>query len=338
MLRSGAISQEILESMDTGVLAFDKAGAMVFANSAACQILHLSPEDAFASSSLETEGVVARCQEMIRHVLRTSEPIIHTWRESRICLNLSVKPWKGCSGALLFIQDKSDQDSLLERDKQFIANASHELRTPITIIQGFAETLCAYPKLSPRTVGDISEKIARTSKRLENLVQSLLALSNLEYFSEEKLREADLFEIASHCRDLVLGAYPNAQIAMVRTAPRLVVRADPQLLDLAIVNLLENGIKYSLPPAKLRIAMHVRAPHVLIEVHDEGIGIPPEALPSIFNRFYKVDRTQPFKSKGVGLGLSLVKEIVEKHHGFITVSSEVGMGSIFTIFLPLPSP
>ncbi len=331
---SRAISQEILESMDTGVLAFDRTGIMVFANAAACQILHVSPEDLVGSSLTGSEGILARCHEMIQQVLRTFEPSIQTWQERQMYLDLSVKPWKEREGAILFIQDKTAQRGLLERDKQFIANASHELRTPITIIQGFAETLCSYPKLSPGTVGDISEKIARTSKRLENLVQSLLTLSKIDHFSEEKLREVGLIEIAHHCKHLVLSSHPEARITIFGS-PDLFIRADPQLLDLAVMNLLENAIKYSLSPANLRIEIHQRAQNALIEVRDQGIGIPAIDLPSIFDRFYKVDRQQSSGIKGVGLGLSIVKEIVKKHQGSVSVSSQVNVGSVFTISFPV---
>jgi signal transduction histidine kinase len=218
--------------------------------------------------------------------------------------------------------------------KDFIANASHELKTPITIIRGFAETLEDHPELSPQVLQDISQKIVKTSHRLENLVRSLLTLADIENFSKEKFQTTNLIAIAEYCKQFVMTAHANARIVFTTDLYKAPVLGDPQLLDMAIMNILENAAKYSSPQAEIAMSIQKVADRIQLTVQDNGIGIPEADLPYIFDRFYTVDKARSRKAGGTGLGLSIVKTIIEKHMGSISAESHLGLGSSFTISLP----
>ncbi|MBM3184609.1 MAG: GHKL domain-containing protein [Chlamydiae bacterium] len=335
-------SQEILESIGDGVVALNAEENVLFMNKAAIRFLKVYQESPqmhrFFQLQTGRKALFFRCHEMIQYVFQTSEPSFQTWHEEgEIHLDLIAKPRQERRGVLLVIQDKTSHYKVLEMDKDFIANASHELRTPITIIRGFAETLRDHPKLTAHALSDISEKIVRTSERLEKLIQSLLMLADIENFSKYKFQTTDLVALAEQCKNLVLTIHPMVHLTFTAEPNSIFVLAVPQLLDLAIMNLLENAVKYSPSPSQIHLTIQVVNHDVCLEVRDLGIGIPESDLPYIFDRFYIVDKARSRKSGGTGLGLSLVKTIVEKHKGTISVASRLGAGSTFTIALPLKS-
>lgn len=216
----------------------------------------------------------------------------------------------------------------------FFAIASHELRTPITIIRGFAELLQDQPNLKQETIQDISEKILRHSLRLEKLIKSLLILADVENAASISFEQAPILPCIKHCKEIVLAKHPEAHIVIECTDPKISAAADVDLLELAIINLLENAIKYSQEDGKINICISSSASKTSIAIQDQGIGIAPEHIPHIFDRFYSADKARSRKLGGAGLGLSLVKTIIEKHGGSIAVQSVQGQGSVFTIVLP----
>lgn len=335
-------TEEILDSLAEGVIAVDNQGKTIFANVSACKFLEVS-RDTLLSIPLHCveanqKELALQCGEAIQEVLQTSDPVQKNGNFGKrvpVHLELSGTPLPGLRGVILVIQDKSSDFKILDMGKDFIANASHELRTPITIIRGFAETLMDYPNLSPQTLCDISEKIVRTSHRLENLVKSLLTLADIENFSSDKLQITDFVVIVSQCRQFAMTAHQNSIISLCSELEKVPILGDAQLLDLAVTNLLENAVKYSPSPARIEMAIHKGNGCVELEIRDQGIGIPDADLPHIFNRFYTVDKARSRKSGGAGLGLSIVKTIIEKHMGIVTAKSQLGVGSTFKIRLPL---
>ncbi len=217
--------------------------------------------------------------------------------------------------------------------KNFAANVSHELRTPITIIRGFAEML---PHLSQEKILEISNKIVSASDRLDQLVKGLLRMEGLEHSSPDCFQACNAGLLIERCKHLLLEAYPEAEVNISGRCDAF-IWADPDLLDLAILNLLENAVKYSSSPAKIQIDLQETSGLFHIRFQDEGIGIPASSLPYIFDRFYRVDKALSRKSGGVGLGLSMVKTIVEKHRGTIVVDSVLGKGTTFKMILPVNS-
>lgn len=335
-------TEGILESLAEGVIAVDISAKITFANDVACRMFGV-PHESILGTPLDQlkskeSDLSRKSHELVLQVLQTSEPIIQTWSRGtgpRVYLDLIVAPLAQQNGAILVLQDKTSEFKFLEMGKDFIANASHELRTPITIIRGFAETLHDLPTLSQEQYREITDKIVRTCGRLDKLVKSLLTLSDIENLSEDRLQSADLVTIAENCKHLILTAHREAHIALVSDLPRANIKADGDLIDLAISNLLENAIKYSHQPAF--IEMHIRSDgkEVYLDIKDRGIGIPETDIPHIFDRFYTVDKARSRKSGGAGLGLSIVKTVIDRHGGYITVASELGKGTTFTISLPL---
>ncbi len=330
-------TEGILESLGEGVIALNPLGKITFANEVACNILSNRHEE-IIGRPLEKivsqyPDLLFRCSELVLQVLQTSDSIVETWslgRGSNLYLHLVAAPLADQNGAIIVLQDKTSDYKVLEMGKDFIANASHELRTPITVIRGFAETLHDLPKLSQSMMQDISGKILRTSIRLEKLVKSLLTLSDLGNLSEEEFQPVDLLPIVEQCKALQLAVNSEALISIHCDQPKAIVQLDADVFEMAIMNLLDNAIKYSIPPAEIKIRIQTK-PSFIFEIEDKGIGIPESELPHIFDRFYTVDKARSRQKGGAGLGLSIVRTIVEKHGGQIAVFSQVGKGTLFRI-------
>jgi len=334
-------TEGILQSLGEGVIALDTAAKVTFANQVACRMLGVCHDEIVGQPlnqiKTQADGLPQKCHELVLQALQTSESITETWtlgERNPVFLHLISMPRAEHNGAILVIQDKTSDYKIVEMGKDFIANASHELRTPITIIRGFAETLQDIPNLSPKMLKEITEKIVRTCGRLNHLVKSLLVLADVENLSADRLKQTDLVPLLENCAHMFLTAHSNVQLSIQNKLERSLVTADSDLLDLAIMNLLENSVKYSNTPAQIEISLEEIEGKAQLSVSDKGIGIPEADLPHIFNRFYTVDKARSRKSGGAGLGLSIVKTIVEKHQGSIKVSSKVGQGTTFTCSLP----
>ncbi len=335
--------EAILESLGEGVVAVDAEMNMRYINFIGTKMIGVPrrqllgrpfPEvqDTLYSQLLDKcRFLLESCQEK-RSVLTDS---IFLGDGKKVYLDLIAAPKAQRNGAILVLQDKSSHYKVLEMGKDFVANASHELRTPITIIKGFAETLQDLPELPRDMVVDITEKIVRNCQRMDTLVKNLLTLADLENLPDSRFQECDLVVLAETCRQVVLAVYETAQINIEKNSESITVAADPDILELAIINLLDNAAKYSNPPAKISIKIEQEGDEACIFISDEGIGIPPADLEHIFERFYTVDKARSRRLGGAGLGLSIVRTIVEKHHGTISVTSVAGAGTTFSLRLPI---
>lgn len=327
--------ETILESLGEGVIAVDAKLIVNYANTVALKLLNVIREDLIGHPLSVTkenklhillkeclqQGKTVTTQVLLQHV-------------PRIYLEVLAAPLDNRNGALLVLQDKSSHFKAVEMGKDFIANASHELKTPITIIRGFAETLHDHPDLPQAMSADITMKIVRNCKRMETLVKNLLTLADIENLPKSRLQECDLYDLASNCKQLILAVYPQTEIEIHAPSEPIYLIADPHLLELAIMNLLDNGAKYSTQPAKIDLYLDQKKDKVFIKVADKGIGIPPDDLDKIFDRFYTVNKAHSRKLGGSGLGLSIVKTIIDKHMGKISVTSTLGEGTSFHVMLP----
>ncbi len=222
----------------------------------------------------------------------------------------------------------------LEMRKDFIANASHELKTPITIIQGFAETLHDNVTLPKETLVDISEKIFHSSLRMGRIIHNLLTLASIENTQDAQIAPCDLVELIETCKNTLQSVHTSAEVTIhYNTALDYTIKADEALLEIALSNLLENAAKYSKETPKIEVHIDRMEDFVKIAIKDNGIGIPENDLERIFERFFRVSKMQSKKIGGSGLGLSIVATIVEKHCGKISVESTLGKGSTFTIHI-----
>lgn len=329
--------EAVLESLVEGVIAIDNHDKITFANTMACKLLHLTP------SSLLNESLEAlkqpKCSELVQMCQKDATIMTDTLEiklnGDKRFFDLVAAPKKNAKGAILVLQDKTEHHKLIEMRKDFVANASHELKTPITIIQGFAEALHDNPDLPTETSTEITKKIVRNCIKMTMLIKDLLTLTDIEHIPESRLLETDLLDLVNTVKSTVQDAYPEAKITIHADPEELyILLADPYLLELAFNNLIENAAKYSPAPAKVDITLSKEKESLKVQIKDKGYGIPKQELENIFERFYRADNHRAKRIPGSGLGLSIVETIIAKHFGEILVESEEGKGSTFTVSLP----
>ena len=332
--------EAVLESLVEGVVAVDASLQVIYANNMALQILGLKHAELvghnFAVANLlRCSELLKSCQEEKRAL---TDNIQINLSGNTLFIDIVAAPKKENEGAILVLQDKTPHYKLLEMRKDFIANASHELKTPVTVVQGFAETLHDHPEL-PETVRlEVTSKIVRNCQKMSTLIRNLLTLADIENLPFSNLLECDMKELVLTCKENLSESYPQAQLSLeMPENSDVILYADPELVELSIMNLLINAAKYSVAPPQIALKLEERDNWVYVSVSDKGIGIPPEDLEHICHRFYTVDKTRSRKMGGSGLGLSIVDTIMKKHCGKISVTSELGVGSTFTLAFPIRS-
>ena len=334
-------NEEILNSLIEGVIVLDNEGLITYANQMAKKLFQEKVLKKLFFHELKKTPFLEKCLALAQKAQKAKtlkRKFILLDEALKVCFDVVAIP-KQDQGLLLIFQDKTADYKIMQMGKEFVSNSSHELRTPITIIRGFAETLQDFPKLTPQMLKQITEKIINTSKRLENIISNLLMLADLDNLGALKLGTCDLKEILERQKAELLLLHQGAEITLEMPSEKenLLISADRGLLELAVRNLLENAVKYSDTKPVVQVLLEKRNHELWLSVKDQGIGIAEEDLTHIFERFYTVDKARSRKSGGVGLGLSLVKNIIEKHRGKIEVFSQPNQGSIFTIKLPFSS-
>jgi two-component system, OmpR family, phosphate regulon sensor histidine kinase PhoR len=327
----------ILESLVEGVIAVDNNRHITYSNHMAQKLLNYSGDllnqPFIATKQDKCDNLLENCQIENKPLSDTLELYLNG---KKYYLEVIAAPKKESGGAILVLQDKTAHHKIFEMRRDFIANASHELKTPITIIRGFAEALHDNPDLPLQTRIDITSKIMRNCKRMTTLIKDLLTLADIENIPTSRLTECNLEELTKRCCGMLWEVYPDTILQINKSEERDVcLVADADLLELAIFNLIENAAKYSNRPAHITITLEEEPEKVRIRIADKGIGIPAADQEHIFDRFYTVDKAHSQKMGGSGLGLSIVKTIVEKHFGTISLESELGKGTTFTIELPI---
>jgi two-component system phosphate regulon sensor histidine kinase PhoR len=338
--------EAVLASMIEGVLAVDHQEGILRINQAAATLLGTNPELAVGRSLQE----VVRKPELQRFITeslqsRTSIEADMTllYQGEERFLQTHGTPLRGSDGqtigALIVIRDVTRLRRLENLRRDFVANVSHELRTPITAIKGAVETLLAGANENPEDSQRFLEIANRQSDRLNAIIEDLLSLSRLE-------RDAESDEVArTHERLLPIlesALQSCSSIAKSREvdvnlfcSEELVANVNSALLEQAVINLVDNAIKYSESRNFVTVESWQEGEQVMIKVQDRGQGISKAHLPRLFERFYRVDAARSRAVGGTGLGLAIVKHIVQAHNGGVTVHSTPGEGSVFTISLPV---
>jgi len=338
--------EAVLASMIEGVLAVDHQERILRINQAAATLLGTNPELAVGRSLQE----VVRKPELQRFITeslqsRTSIEADMTllYQGEERFLQTHGTPLRGSDGqtigALIVIRDVTRLRRLENLRRDFVANVSHELRTPITAIKGAVETLLAGANENPEDSQRFLEIANRQSDRLNAIIEDLLSLSRLE-------RDAESDEVArTHERLLPIlesALQSCSSVAKSREvdvnlfcSEELVANVNSALLEQAVINLVDNAIKYSESRNFVTVESWQEGEQVMIKVQDRGQGISKAHLPRLFERFYRVDAARSRAVGGTGLGLAIVKHIVQAHNGGVTVHSTPGEGSVFTISLPV---
>lgn len=350
--RMAAITQQrnegeaVLSSMTEGVVALDPDERILHLNAAAVRLLNE------ASGSLQGRSIqeVARNRElhdMIRTTLTRGVTIqrdIVLYRRGEHILNVHCTPLSDAAGrrmgALLVVNDVTQLRRLETMRSDFAANVSHEIKTPLTAIQGFVETLGQGMVTDPQEAQRFLEIISRHVRRLTAIVDDLMHLARLEHGDKERPLQLNPSSIHGVLQTAIQVCRPAAEekgIAIHLACPEtLTARMDMDLMEQAAVNLLDNAIKYSPTDSRIDVAVQASGKEIRLDFKDEGIGIAKKHLPRLFERFYRVDANRSRRLGGTGLGLAIVKHIVQVHGGRVTVESIEGQGSTFSIFLPLP--
>jgi two-component system phosphate regulon sensor histidine kinase PhoR len=334
----------VLASMAEGVLAVDSQQRIISLNRASGRLLGLDQAQVQGRRLHE----VVRNADLSRFVmgaLENQEPIqadvLLLGERERVMQahgsalhDLDGRP----IGAVIVLNDVTDFRKLEMIRRDFVANVSHELKTPVTSIKGFVETLLDGAKEDPVDSERFLRIIAKQADRLHAIIEDLLALSKIEQSEDSEdltLEPAALKPLLDNALTTCQAVASDRQIDVkLECEPGLRVNANTLLLEQAVVNLLDNAIKYSEPQREVRVVAAASGNEITISVIDHGPGIAEEHLPRIFERFYRVDRARSRKLGGTGLGLAIVKHIVQAHHGQVTVTSAVGSGSTFVIRLP----
>jgi two-component system phosphate regulon sensor histidine kinase PhoR len=248
----------------------------------------------------------------------------------------------GAAGAVVVVEDVTRQHALDQIRRDFVANVSHELQTPLTSVRGYAETLLADEALEEGQRQHFLRHILRESERMTSLVRDLLALAQLE---APRQVEAEPVDLAALVRTIVGAADGRARAQGLSLAYEAdpageagVVAGRAEELRRAIDNLVGNALAYTPAGGAIRVRVERRGAETAVSVSDTGIGIPAEAVPRIFERFYRVDRGRSRNTGGTGLGLAIVKHTAEGHGGRVEVASVPGQGSTFTLLLPAAPP
>ncbi len=328
--------EAILESLVEGVIAVDEKLMITYANHMSDKLINTDQLDLVGENFAILKQ--KQCLELLQKCQEEHKPLTDTLEVyqngKKLYLDIVATSKKDNRGAIIVFQDKTAHYKIFEMRRDFIANASHELKTPITIIKGFAEALHDNPGLDREVQERVTEKILRNCNRMTSLIKDLLTLADIENIPSSRLSDCHLEDLVNRCISMVLEVFPDADIKIKKLQEQVHLIADEDLLDLAIMNLIENAAKYSARPADITVTLDDVDDHIIVKVSDKGLGIPLADQEHIFDRFYTVDKAHSQKMGGSGLGLSIVKTIVEKHFGTLTLESELGKGSTFIISLP----
>jgi two-component system phosphate regulon sensor histidine kinase PhoR len=320
----------ILGSMEEGVLLFDRKERTVFANAALGSHLGTTPADIAALLPIDLQKAARRAAftgAVTRAVVETGAP--SRW------LRATAMPVGDDGSVLLVIRDITEARRLDEVRRDFVANASHELKTPAASIQAAAETIRAAASDDPRAVPRFAEQLEREAFRLSRIVADLLDLSRLETGSDlrDRLRlDAVVREEAARFREVA----NDSGLSLLVDAPDVpAVRGSARDLSLLVRNLIDNAVRHTRDGGEIRVEVAEAGTAVELRVTDTGVGIPSRDLPRIFERFYRVDRARSRDTGGTGLGLAIVKHVTENHGGSVRVSSELGRGTSVEVRLPV---
>jgi two-component system phosphate regulon sensor histidine kinase PhoR len=345
IIRQRQEQEAVLASMVEGVMAVDRRERLITLNQAGARLLGVDPETARERPIPEVvrhpdlQNFVTRALASSRQV--DGEIILRDDGRDRLLQvrGTTLRDLQGQAfGALIVLNDVTRLRRLEQARRDFVANVSHELKTPITSIKGFVETLLDGAMQEPDNALSFLKIIAKHADRLNEIIDDLLSLSRIEQDSEQgkialapgRLKEV-LQDAIQVCRERAAAKDMEIEI----TCPDdLAAQINAPLLLQAVVNLIDNAVKYSPAARPIQVEARQELGEVLVLVRDQGPGIAPEHIPRLFERFYRVDPGRSRKVGGTGLGLAIVKHIAQSHGGYVTLQSAPGKGSTFFIHLP----
>ncbi|HHW56036.1 MAG: ATP-binding protein [bacterium] len=339
--------EAILTNMNDGVLALDEGGSLIHSNPAACRMLGLKEEEALGKPWQEIpvlEQLEPVLEEVWAHKKNISTQLVVVQKNPRV-IQVHLTPLgdvgENLRGTVIALHDITEQEKLESMRKDFVANVSHELKTPITTIKSYVETLLDGAVTDEKLVIPFLNVVATETDRMARLVRDLLQLSQLDYeevrWEKRPLALPELVQNAAR-RWLVEMEKKKLCLALDLAPDLPLVLADKDRVEQVLENLLSNAVKFTPEGGSITITGAAEENFVRVVIADTGIGIPPEDQSRIFERFYRVDKARSRSQGGTGLGLSIAQELIRAQGGDITLDSEPGKGTRVSFTLPVATP
>lgn len=331
----------ILKSISNGIIVVDSEQNIMLMNKKAQDIWHC-PEE-YEGKPLFVNFKEDRLKSRVREMIYEEEEEAAQIESGAVWYKVKVDPVKidGDSqiviGNIINIEDVTERIKLEQMRRDFVANVSHELKTPLTSISGFVETLKNNQSIDQEKRNKFLNIIELESERLRRLIDDILTLSTIEHTKEHSESTVFLLEdLLEDCVRLIreVAESKKVSISFENRSSGLSMKSGADLIRQMVINLLDNGVKYSNEGGYVHLISSMTDYEVQIVVEDSGIGIPREDLPRIFERFYRVDKARSKKEGGTGLGLAIVKHSVIRLGGSVEVDSTSGKGTKFTVHLP----
>lgn len=334
----------ILSYMTDGVLATNRRGQITMINDMAKKQLGVQKEDVLNKSILELLKIEDEYKQrdlitQIPELMIDSQDVNGEYLSLRVRFALVRRESGFISGLVAVLHDMTEQEKEERERRLFVSNVSHELRTPLTSVKSYLEALDEGALYDPVAPDFIKVSLDETN-RMMRMVADLLHLSRIDnattQLDVELINFTAFITFILNRFDKMRGQDQEKKYELVRDYPinSVWIEIDTDKMTQVIDNILNNAIKYSPDGGKITVSMKTTDDQMILSIKDQGLGIPKQDLPKIFDRFYRVDRARSRAQGGTGLGLAIAKEIIKQHNGFIWAKSEYGKGSTFTIVLP----
>ena len=334
----------ILSYMTDGVLATNRRGKITMINDMAKKQLGVQKEEVLNKSILELLKIEDEYElrdliTQVPELMIDSQDANSEYLSLRVRFALVRRESGFISGLVAVLHDTTEQEKEERERRLFVSNVSHELRTPLTSVKSYLEALDEGALTEPIAPDFIKVSLDETN-RMMRMVTDLLHLSRIDnatsHLDVEMINFTAFITFILNRFDKMRGPDEEKKYELVRDYPitSVWIEIDTDKMTQVIDNILNNAIKYSPDGGKITVTMKTTDDQMILSISDQGLGIPKQDLPRIFDRFYRVDRARSRAQGGTGLGLAIAKEIVKQHEGFIWAKSEYGKGSTFTIVLP----
>ena len=322
------------ENMSEGLIILNEKGVILSINRAAAKMLGLSEDSVGKDIFSEKTSVNLKEPTQIALSGKNKEEVFALRDGNCQLLANPVSTDGKVTGAALLVLDVTEKERAEQMRREFTANVSHELKTPLQTISGYAELL-ANGMVADKDKTAFSEKIYAEAQRMIRLIEDIIKLSNLDEGAVELTRETvDLYATAENTVRSLLPAAKKANVTLSLNGENAEIYGIPQLLTAVVYNLCDNALKYNKDGGTVFVNVKNNAENIVLSVRDTGIGIPKEQQERIFERFYRVDKSHSKEVGGTGLGLSIVKHAAKLHDAKITLESEVGKGTEITVIFP----
>ena len=333
----------VLKSISHGILVTDIDGNIILINDEARRMIKSkSPGVEEGKNIKQIIDVEPILEGIIENIGRKESQRKNLNLENEVVYKLKIDPVylqnskNAIIGSIVNIEDITEIIKLENMRKDFVANVSHELKTPLTSINGFVETLIINENIDADKRNRFLGIIKKESDRLKRLIEDILLLSSIESKTNILKERVVLFEVFKEVYEIVnyIATSKDIEISYKFIDEKTVLEANGDYVKQLLLNLIDNAVKYTAPGGKVTINQYTENNNIVIEVIDNGVGIPKEDIDKIFQRFYRVDKARSRAVGGTGLGLAITKHIVNSLKGSITVESELNIGSKFIVTIP----